>query len=109
MLKDNLKISYNDKQVENLTVSQRDPVILNASFSPINNVTPSVLWVNDDYVLPCMQENSRYCAVQPNTVNITTFAYTVRATFCGITIDVESFLLKVKGKYNHYVICFEYI
>ena len=102
MLKEKLKIFYNNQQVENLTVTQRDPVILNASFSSINGVTPSALWVHNDFVIPCIQTNSEFCAIQPNTVNATTLIYTIRATFCGKSLDVERFLLIVEGKYNKY-------
>ena len=103
MLKEKLQIFYNDQQVENLTVSQRDPVILNASFSSINDVTPSVLWANDDSMIPCIQTNTESCAIQPNSVNITTLTYTIRATFCGKSLDIESFMLIVEGWYYNYL------
>ena len=101
MLKEKLQILYNNQQVQNLTVSQRDPVILNASFSSINDVTPSVLWVDNNSIIPCLQTGSESCAIQPNTVNVTTLTYTIRAIFCGKSLDVESFLLIVEGRYYH--------
>ena len=105
MLKEKLQIFYNNRQVENLRVSQRDPVILNASFSSINGVTPAALWLSDDSIIPCMKTNSESCAIQPNTVNVTTLTYTIRATFCGKYLDVQSFLLIVEGRYNHPYAC----
>ena len=102
MLKEKLQIFYNNQQIENLTVSQRDPVILNASFSSINDVTPAALWLNDDSVIPCIQTNTESCAIQPNTVNVTILTYTVRATFCGKSLDIESFMLIVEGWYYNY-------
>ena len=102
MLKEKLQIFFNNQQVKNLTVSQRDPVILNASFSSIKDVIPSAVWVNDDSIIPCMETNSESCAIQANTENVTALAYTIRATFCGKSVDVERFLLIVEGRYKNY-------
>ena len=102
MLKERLQIFYNNQQVENLTVSQRHPVILNASFSSINGVTPSALWMNDDSIIPCIRTNRESCAIQANTENVTTLTYSIRATFCGKSLDVESFQLIVEGRYKNY-------